>query len=79
MIAEKTGGPVLVVLPLGVRQEFRTDAHVLATGEHPAITDAQRPSRGGSRVAHLMLMRGDEVMFWRRSNQHAPWRPEAGL
>lgn len=30
-------------------------------------------------VAHLMLMRGDEPMFWRRSNQHAPWRPEAGL
>lgn len=30
-------------------------------------------------VAHLMLMRGDEPMFWRRANQHAPWRPEAGL
>lgn len=30
-------------------------------------------------IAHLMLMRGDEPMFWRRANQHAPWRPEAGL
>ncbi len=30
-------------------------------------------------VAHLMLMRGDEVMFWRRANQHHPARPEAGL
>lgn len=30
-------------------------------------------------IAHLMLMRGDEKMFWRRSNQIAPWRPEAGL
>lgn len=30
-------------------------------------------------VAHLMLMRGDEAMFWRRSNQHPAWRPEAGL
>lgn len=30
-------------------------------------------------IAHLMLMRGDEVMFWRRCNQHPPWRPEAGL
>lgn len=30
-------------------------------------------------IAHLMLMRGDEVMFWRRSNQHPPHRPEAGL
>ena len=30
-------------------------------------------------IAALMLMRGDEPMFWRRSNQHEPWRPEAGL
>lgn len=30
-------------------------------------------------VAHLMLMRGDEHMFWRRANQHAPDRVEAGI
>lgn len=30
-------------------------------------------------VAHLMLMRGDEHMLWRRCNQHSPERPEAGL
>lgn len=30
-------------------------------------------------VAHLMMMRGDEPMLWRRANQHAPHRPEAGL
>lgn len=30
-------------------------------------------------VAHLMLMRGDEPLYWRRSNQHPAWRPEAGL
>lgn len=30
-------------------------------------------------IAHLMLMRGDEPMYWRRANQHAPHRPEAGL
>jgi hypothetical protein len=30
-------------------------------------------------LAHLMLMRGDEVMFWRRSNQHPAWRKEAGI
>lgn len=30
-------------------------------------------------VAHLMLMRGDERLFWKRSNQHPSWRPEAGL
>lgn len=30
-------------------------------------------------IAHLMLMRGDEPMLWRRANQHPAWRPEAGL
>lgn len=30
-------------------------------------------------VAHLMLMRGDETMLWRRANQHAAHRPEAGI
>lgn len=30
-------------------------------------------------VAHLMLMRGDEPMFWRRATQHPSWRPEAGV
>lgn len=30
-------------------------------------------------IAHLMLMRGDEAMFWRRSNQHSAGQPEAGL
>jgi hypothetical protein len=30
-------------------------------------------------VSHLMLMRGDEPMFWRRANQHPPGRPEAAI
>lgn len=30
-------------------------------------------------IAHLALMRGDEAMFWKRSSQHQPDRPEAGL
>lgn len=30
-------------------------------------------------IAHLMLMRGDEKMFWRRCNQHPASVPEAGL
>ncbi|MGE3278044.1 MAG: hypothetical protein AB7O67_23275 [Vicinamibacterales bacterium] len=30
-------------------------------------------------IAHLMLMRGDEPMFWRRANQHPLWHPTAGL
>lgn len=30
-------------------------------------------------ISHLILMRGDEHMFWRRCNQHPPYRPEAGL
>jgi hypothetical protein len=30
-------------------------------------------------IAHLMLMRADEPMFWKRATQHKAWRPEAGL
>lgn len=30
-------------------------------------------------IAHLLLMRGDEHMFWKRANQISPERPEAGL
>ncbi len=30
-------------------------------------------------IAHLMLMRGDEPMFWRRANQHPAWHPAAGI
>jgi hypothetical protein len=30
-------------------------------------------------IAHLMLMRADEHMFWKRCNQHPSWRKEAGL
>lgn len=30
-------------------------------------------------VAHLVLMRGDEHLFWKRANQHSYDRPEAGL
>jgi len=30
-------------------------------------------------VAHLMLMRGDEAMLWRRANHHPAWSPLAGL
>lgn len=30
-------------------------------------------------ISHLMLMRGDEAMFWRRANQHPAWDPNAGM
>lgn len=30
-------------------------------------------------IAHLQLMRADEKLYWRRANQHPPYRPEAGL
>lgn len=30
-------------------------------------------------IAHLMLMRGDEHMFWRKCNQHPLFVPEAGV
>lgn len=38
----RAGGRGLVVLPLGVRQEFLSTAHVLNTGDDPSVTDAQR-------------------------------------
>lgn len=30
-------------------------------------------------IAHLMLMRADEPMLWKRATQHPAWRKEAGL
>lgn len=30
-------------------------------------------------IAHLMMIRGDEHLYWRRANQHDPDSPEAGL
>lgn len=30
-------------------------------------------------IAHLLMMRGDEVMFWRKANHHPPHLPNAGL
>jgi hypothetical protein len=34
---------------------------------------------GAGVIAHLMLMRGDEPMFWRRANQHPVWTKGAAL
>jgi hypothetical protein len=42
-----------------------------------------KDSFGGSMVptddvlSHLLLMRGDEVGFWKLANQHPPWTPQA--
>lgn len=30
-------------------------------------------------IAHLLLMRSDEHLFWKQCNQHPAWAPEAGL
>ena len=30
-------------------------------------------------IAHLLMMRGDEKLFWKRANHIAPHRPQAGL
>lgn len=30
-------------------------------------------------IAHLLLMRGDEALFWRRANQHPPTTVESGV
>lgn len=30
-------------------------------------------------IAHLMLMRGDERLLWRRANQHPAWHPSSRI
>lgn len=30
-------------------------------------------------IAHLLMMRADEPLYWRRANQHDPDRPQAGI
>jgi hypothetical protein len=30
-------------------------------------------------IAHLLLMRADEHLYWKQCNQHPAWAPEAGL
>lgn len=30
-------------------------------------------------IAHLMMMRADEHLFWRKSNQHPVWEPTSGV
>lgn len=30
-------------------------------------------------IAHLLLMRGDEHLFWRKANQHEIWEAESGV
>lgn len=30
-------------------------------------------------LAHLLMMRGDERLYWRKANQHEPASPQAGL
>jgi hypothetical protein len=42
ILVEKLGASALIVIPLGVRQEFMRDARTLATGEHPRISDETR-------------------------------------
>ncbi|PZR94152.1 MAG: DNA methylase N-4 [Stutzerimonas stutzeri] len=42
LLVEKLGASALIVIPLGVRQEFMRDARTLATGEHPRISDETR-------------------------------------
>jgi hypothetical protein len=42
LVRNRIGGKALIVIPLGVRREFFHDAHVLATGDDPNVTEAQR-------------------------------------
>lgn len=42
LLVEKLGESALIVIPLGVRQEFMRDARTLATGDHPKISAETR-------------------------------------
>lgn len=63
----------LIVAPLGVRQEFKRDCVTLATGAHPAVTDAQRAELAAWQ--HGRPERVPEITFIRSVEQAS----EAGL
>ncbi|SKB32830.1 hypothetical protein [Sphingopyxis flava] len=72
--------PTVAIRPSSEREEM----HILAAlCMHPIAYYAE--SWAGAMcptddvIAHLSMMRGDEHMYWRRANQHAPYLPEAGL
>ncbi|KFC63996.1 putative DNA methyltransferase [Bosea sp. LC85] len=63
ILAAHFGDRALIVIPLGVRQEFFRDARVLATGDHPKVSDATRTELRAwladrpERVPHLTFIR----------------------
>jgi hypothetical protein len=68
LVLERFGGRALIVAPLGVRQEFRRDAQVLETGDHPKISaetraalKAWRAARPDSRHYALTFLRSIEA------------------
>lgn len=66
IVRARAGGMGLIVLPLGVRQEFIRDALKLATGDDPKFSDAQRAelqawqALGPGRVPKLKFIRSIE-------------------
>lgn len=53
----------------------------VGAGDTKLTFDKNNPAERirSARIAHLMLMRGDEHLYWRRCNQHPVWVPQAGL
>lgn len=71
-------------LAIDARQRDASDSRILAAlCMHPIAyyedTWAGAMTPTDDVLAHLMLMRGDEHMFWKRCNQHHPATPEAGM
>lgn len=82
--------PTLVLSPHGSRRDYfyghdgPREMHILcALCLHPigyyaaSFCGAMTPT--DDVIAHLMLMRGDEHLFWKRANHHQAYRPESGL
>jgi hypothetical protein len=62
------GGRVLIVAPLGVRQEFKKDVYLLKTGDSPKITEQQRRElRAWQAESSANVV--SEIKFVRRSEE----------
>ena len=70
-------------LALGFHADTKTYHPIAALCLHPIAYYVGTPCGAmvptDDVIAHLMMMRADEHMFWRRANQHDPFDPRGGI